>query len=96
MDLLHDFFKGIVPFALCLRKLISEKTLTLDQLNNIIELFPYDHTDKVNKPQKNPKKFASDKKKSTGGNGHKNWTLLRLLPFKTGSLVPEEEEKAWR
>ena len=95
-DILHDFFEGIVPMeiALCFHKLISDRIVTFDQLNNIIATFPYAHSDKVNKPQKIPKAFLTQKKGSIGGNGHENWTLLRLLPLMIGCLVPKEE-KAW-
>lgn len=66
-DLLHDFFEGIVPFeiALCVQKFISEGILTLEDLNNIIQSFPYANADKVNRPQTISRTFAV--KKSIGG-----------------------------
>lgn len=33
-------------------------------------------------------------KGTVGGNGHENWTLLRLLPLMIGGFVPENEP-AW-
>ncbi|XP_056336525.1 uncharacterized protein LOC130247306 isoform X1 [Danio aesculapii] len=94
-DPLHDLFEGIVPFelSLCLQRLIAEKYFTLDQLNGTIQSFPYCFSDKVNRPQKIPKSFSS--KKSIGGNGHENWTLIRLLPLMIGHIVPETNT-AWQ
>ncbi len=42
-DFLHDLLEGIVPFelSLCLKKLISDKYFTLDELNSAIQNFPY-------------------------------------------------------
>lgn len=90
-DLLHDLFEGIVPFELsiCLKDLISKHYFTLDTLNRQISLFPYKDSDRVNKPQKISK--SSFLKVTIGGNGHENWTLLRLLPLMIGSLVPEND-----
>ncbi len=94
-DALHDLFEGIVPYelSLCLQKLIADKFFTLDQLNSVIQSFPYCFSDKVNRPQKIPKTFFS--KKNIGGNGHENWTLIRLLPLMIGKIIPETE-KAWQ
>lgn len=97
MDFLqmHDLFEGIVPYelSLCLQKLIAAKFFTLDLLNNVIQSFPYCFSDKVNRPQKIPKTFFS--KKTIGGNGHENWTLIRLIPLMIGKSIPETE-KAWQ
>lgn len=93
-DLLHDLFEGIVPveLSLCLKELIRKEFISFDYLNSTIMSFPYMHYDKVNKPHKIPK---SSFLRGTGwGNGHENWTLLRLLPLMIGSCVPENEP-AW-
>lgn len=91
---MHDLFEGIVlfEFSMCLQRLISEKYFSLDMINNIILAFPYDSSDRVNKPQQIQQHFSA--KKTIGGNGHENWTLLRLLPFVVGHLVLEKE-KVW-
>lgn len=83
-DILHNLFEGIVPveLALCLEALIHSKYFTLEDLNKRISSFPYQHTDKVDKPQPNPKTFTT--KHTIGGNGHESATLLRLLPFIIG------------
>lgn len=93
-DVLHDLFEGIVPveLALCIGNMIRHKFFTLEYLNERIVSFPYQHSDKVDKPHKIPQSFAV--KKSIGGNGHENATLLRMLPLLIGSVVPEEDG-AW-
>ncbi|XP_049330956.1 uncharacterized protein LOC125799085 isoform X2 [Astyanax mexicanus] len=93
-DLLHDLLEGIVPveLCLCLKTLIGKKYFTLEELNTAIQRFPYKFSDKTNKPQAIPKAFTL--KGTIGGNGHENWTLLRLLPLLIGDKVPEND-KAW-
>ena len=93
-DLLHDLLEGVIPveLSLCLKNLISKRFITFDELNDCITSFPYKYEDKVNKPHKIPK--ASFEKGTVGGNGHENWTLLRLLPFVIGHKIPEQEP-AW-
>lgn len=93
-DFLHDLFEGIVPveLSICLHALISDKFFTLDELNSVIQKFPYKYSDRLNRPQKIPITFHV--KGSIGGNGHENWTLLRLLPLMIGHFVPEDH-KAW-
>ncbi|XP_053097175.1 uncharacterized protein LOC128320857 [Pangasianodon hypophthalmus] len=93
-DILHDLFVGIVPveLALCRSEMIRLKYFTLQFLNTKIRTFPYQHFDRLDKPQQIPKNFAA--KLSIGGNGHENSTLLRLLPLMLGSKVPERDE-AW-
>ena len=91
-DILHDLLEGIVPFELSLGlyNLIKKGYFTLDTLNNAIKQFPYTFNDKTNQPQLIPKTFSS--KKTIGGNGHENWTLMRLLPLMVGHHVPENDE----
>ncbi|KAF7640853.1 hypothetical protein LDENG_00009480 [Lucifuga dentata] len=68
------------------------KYFTLEYLNRKIVSFPYQHTDKVDRPQPIPKTFAV--KRTIGGNGHENAMLLRLLPLMIGKNVPEGDG-AW-
>lgn len=93
-DVLHDFFEGIVPveLSLCLKDLVSKRFISHETLNSRIKSFPYKYADRVNKPQKIPK--LSFAKGTIGGNGHENWTLLRLLPLMIGSSIPENDP-AW-
>lgn len=90
-DFLHDLLEGIVPFelSLCLKKLISNKYFTLDELNSAIQNFPYLFSDKTNRPYRIPPSFRING--TIGGNGHENWTLLRLLPLIIGELIPEND-----
>lgn len=94
-DVLHDLLEGIVPveLSLCLSKLIHDKYFTLAELNTAIQSFPYSFSDKTNKPQRLSQTFRVNG--TIGGNGHENWTLLRLLPLIVGQLVPEND-KTWR
>lgn len=94
-DVLHDLLEGIVPLelALCLDILIKKKYFSLEELNRIIEQFPYKWKDRVNCPQAIPPTFASCK--TIGGHATENWCLLRLLPLMIGAKV-QEEEQAWQ
>lgn len=93
-DILHDLLEGIVPIelSLCVKEMIWLKYFTSEYLNPEITSFPYQHTDKVDRPQPFPKIFLS--RGTIGGNGHENATLLRLLPLLVGSVVPEGDA-AW-
>lgn len=93
-DILHDLLEGIVPMelALCIKEMIRLKYFTLEYLNTKIASFPYQHTDKVDRPHALPKTFLS--RGTIGGNGHENATLLRLLPLLVGSKVPEDD-RVW-
>lgn len=90
-DILHDFFEGVVPveLCLCLQDLIRKGFITFEGLNKRIKSFPYKFSDKLNKPQQITK--ASFGTGRVSGNGHENWTLLRLLPFIIGTRIPEHE-----
>lgn len=91
---MHDLFKGVIPVELarCISLLISKKYFSLDFLNTFIQTFPYKWGDKTNRPHAIPCSFTSSN--TIGGNAHENWTLLRLLPFVIGRIVPEDEP-AW-
>lgn len=68
--------------------------LVINDIKDIkaILTFPYKWSDKTNKPHIVPQSFLD--RKTVGDNAHENWSLLRLLPFVIGSLVPENEP-AW-
>ncbi len=80
-DVLHDLFEGIVPveLALCIGEMIRRKNFSLEYLNDRIMSFPYQHTDKINKPHKIPLTFTV--KKSIGGNGHGKCHTASTAPF---------------
>lgn len=50
-DVLHDLLEGIVPFEISLS---IKKMIQLKYLNPKIRSFPYQHTDKVDRPQPIP------------------------------------------
>lgn len=91
-DILHDLLEGIVAIelALCLKALISKRLISLEALNDAMKQFPYTFSDSTNQPQLIPKTFSS--KSTIGGNGHENWTLLRLLPLLIGQHIPSGDE----
>lgn len=91
-DILHDFLEGIIPakLSLCLKDLITKKYVSLDSLNKAIRQFAYTFSDKTDQPQIIPKPFIS--KGTTCGNGHENWSLLRLLPLMIGHNIPEGDQ----
>lgn len=93
-DFLHDVLEGIVPVELCMciSDLIARKYFTLTDLNDRIASFPFQFSDKTNRPQKLQTDFS--KKGTIGGNGHENWTFLRFLPLLIGHHIPEGE-KTW-
>lgn len=94
-DIVHDLLEGVVPVELarCIASLISKKYFTLDDLNTLIQTFPYKWGDKTNRPHVIPRSFTS--RSTIGGNAHENWALLRLLPFLIGQIIPEDEP-AWQ
>jgi len=59
-DILHDFLEGIVPveLSLCLKNLITKKSVSMDSLNKAIRQFPYTFSDKADQ-QIIPKTFIS-------------------------------------
>ena len=69
-DVLHDLFEGVVPeeLAHCLKGLMAKKDFTLEELNKAILCFPYQHSDKVDRPHPVPQNVAS--RGTIGGNGH--------------------------
>lgn len=92
-DVDHDVHEGIVPFELacCLSLMISKKSKSfrLDELNKAILAFQYKRLDKTNKPHVVQKNQLG--RKTTGGNAHENWALIRFLPFLIGAQVPKDE-----
>lgn len=72
--------------SLCLTDLIAKKYFTLDVLNEAIRSFNYTSTNKTDQPQTIGKGIIA-------GNGHKNWSVIRL-PLFIGHCVPEGN-KSW-
>lgn len=88
-DILHDLLEGIVPveLSLCISDMISKMHFTIETLNHAMKTFEYAFHDKTDQPQLIAHGFST--KGTIGGNGHENWTLLRLLPLIIGHQVPE-------
>ncbi|KAF7656394.1 hypothetical protein LDENG_00041990 [Lucifuga dentata] len=93
-DILHDLFEGVIPVELahCLKGMMAKRYFSLEELNRSILSFPFQHSDKVDRPHPIPQTFAT--RGTIGGNGHENHTLLRLLPVLIGAKVPEGD-KFW-
>ena len=51
-DVMHDVLEGVLPFGTkeLLKHLIHTKVLTLSELNDALDLFPYGKSDLPNKP----------------------------------------------
>ena len=49
---MHDVLEGILPLEIkeLVKRLINDDIITLSELNNAIETFPYGRTDSQNKP----------------------------------------------
>ncbi|XP_071820322.1 uncharacterized protein [Apostichopus japonicus] len=86
-DIAHDLFEGIVPCVLekVILHCVQENFFSLEQLNTEIDIFPYEGTDKVNKPTKMKTNVHRFKVKQ---NAIQTWCLLRLLPLMVGKHVP--------
>lgn len=67
-----------MELALCIEEMILLKYFSLENLNRNISMLP--------------KNFVG--KRTIGGNGHENSTLLRLLPLMIGITVPDGDG-AW-
>ena len=97
-DIAHHLLEGIVPYelALCLSLWIKKNYVSLAHLTEKILTFPYDHHDRVNRPQAHlvANKLSLSGSTTIGGDCHENWTLLRLLPLMIADNVPADDP-AW-
>ena len=86
-DMLPDLSEGVVPVEVAhgLKGLIAKKYFTLEEMNKAILSFPFQHSDKVDRPHPVPQHFAS--RGTIGGNGHMRTTLS--LDCYLFSLAPE-------
>ena len=87
-DLAHDLFEGVVPEILThiICHFAREGLYTLDDLNQKLESFPYEGSDKTNKPLPMSTTVAAFTVKQTAA---QTWCLLRLLPLLLGDMVPK-------
>jgi len=86
-DILHDLLEGTVPLemALVLQQLVAEGCFTVQQLNLIINSWPYGTLDRQNKPVALGS-VIGDKIRQNAG---RMWCLLRLLPLMIGPMIPK-------
>ena len=59
-----------MELALCLKGMMTLKYFSLEDLNKAILSFPYQHSDKVDRPHPIPLNFSD--RGTIGGNGHEN------------------------
>ena len=87
-DIAHDLFEGVIHYALddICKECVNRGYFTLEQLNSIIQEFPYEGSDKVNKPQTMNETIASFSVKQTAA---QSWCMLRLMPLFVGKFVPK-------
>ena len=92
-DLAHDIFEGIVPEVLggVLKQCVINGYFTMEYLNERIKLFPYNGSDRTNKPSQLKKSLHDLKIKETACQA---WCLIRMFPLMVGHLVPHDSE-AW-
>ncbi|KAJ8017622.1 hypothetical protein HOLleu_44835 [Holothuria leucospilota] len=88
-DIAHDLFEGVIPETICkvVKALVDQDYFTLAYLNKRIRHFPYEGSDRTNKPSTMSEMIHSFKVKQTACQA---WCLLRLLPLMVGHLVPQE------
>jgi len=84
---MHDLLEGIIPleFSLVLTTLVSEKYLTVDNLNAAIASFDYSAGDKNSKPS------TFSLLSSIHLNATEALCFIRNLPLMIGSQIPQEE-----
>ena len=87
-DLSHDIFEGVVQKTVTkvIEALVSDKIFSLQNLNDAIEQFQFEGSDKTNKPGVVPVSLSSFKLNFTQA---QMWCFLRLLPLLIGTKVPE-------
>ena len=93
-NIAHDMFEGFVPERIehILKSLVSDGLITIDQLNEATDRFPYSVVDKANKPVSISMAGKSPKLKFTQS---QMWTFARLLSLFIGEHIPENESEDW-
>jgi hypothetical protein len=85
-DIYHDLLEGVCIDILesLFRQLVQEKKVSKSELQSLIERFPYDKADKVDRPS--DINILSDFRPKC--NAMQMFCLVRLLPFIIGNIVP--------
>jgi hypothetical protein len=90
VDLMHDVFEGVarlvIPFVL--DSLIKRKIISHEDLNEIIDVFPYG-PDQKNKPGRISKENIAEQHMKTSSS--EMMTLIRYLSVMVGEKVPLED-----
>ena len=89
-DIAHDILEGVVPYVLSFfihhATAVRTKYFTTEELNYVIDTFPYSDSDRINRPSILP---ASGRVRQTAAQA---WCLVRLFPLLIGSKVPKDCE----
>ncbi|KAJ8333469.1 hypothetical protein SKAU_G00414770 [Synaphobranchus kaupii] len=88
---MHNILEGVGGYEtkLVLGSLITEKHITLDQVNNRLTSFHYGFSDSKNKPSTISKQELKNPDGFMRQTAFQMWCLLRYLPPMLGDLIPE-------
>ncbi|XP_049341205.1 uncharacterized protein LOC111192620 isoform X1 [Astyanax mexicanus] len=88
-DLMHDVLEGVIPHVtrLVLKKLNSDKLITIQQLNERLQEFPFGQNDVTHKPVFLRQTVLQGS--GIQGKAVEKLVLFRLLPFLIGNFVPK-------
>ena len=92
-DLAHDLFEGVIPETLgeVIKHYVIDGLFSIEYLNERIKNFPYEGSDRTNKPSQLSSRNIYDLKvKETAAQA---WCLLRMFPLMVGHLVPQDSEE---
>ncbi|XP_071839080.1 uncharacterized protein [Apostichopus japonicus] len=86
-DLAHDLFEGVLPEVVgeVIKDCVSQEYFTLKYLNQQIKSFPYEASDRTNKPSVMSNNLYTFRVKQTAC---QMWCFNRMLPLMVGHLVP--------
>lgn len=93
-DVSHDIFEGVAPdlLKLVIDNCLSQRYFTLDELNSIINRFPYYGKDKKNKISKIKSENNSQFKVVIKQTAAECKNLVFMLPLFIASKIPENDE----
>ena len=90
-DVMHDVLEGVVPKSLSviLKKLLSNKVMSVKQFDSRLSAYKFGSNDRKDIPPLLGNTFFSSE---IHGTAAQNYTLLRMLPYLIGDLVPVNDE----
>ncbi|XP_066509129.1 uncharacterized protein [Hoplias malabaricus] len=88
-DLMHDVLEGVIPHVtrLVLKNLNSDKLITIQQLNERLQEFPFGQNDVTHRPVLLRQTILQGS--GIQGKAVEKFVLFRLLPFLIGDFVPK-------